>query len=174
MGVSGRILSGFWVFLCTFYGGLHGFRTFFLLLLTFFDLLGAILTLYGPYRTFFGPKWEHFGVCLDHFWVDSGHLVIILASFWHHFGVVLGSFWLRFRPFWALFEPLLLVGPFLGHFSPCLCHGYGHSAFFLVMFRGVGCKIKQNDARKGKNMQISAKIHQKYAKLCKNKPLFRL
>ena len=30
----------------------------------------------------------------------------------------------------------------------------------------------QNDAREGKNNQIPAKIQQKYAKLCKNKPFF--
>ena len=40
------------------------------------------------------------------------------------------------------------------------------------MFREVDCKIRQNDAREGKTMQISAKIHQKYAKLCKNKHFF--
>ena len=32
------------------------------------------------------------------------------------------------------------------------------------MFCEVDCEIKQNDAREGKNMQISAKINQKYAK----------
>ena len=42
----------------------------------------------------------------------------------------------------------------------------------FVMFWEIDCKIKENDAREGKNMQISAKIHQKYAKLCKNKPFF--
>ena len=40
------------------------------------------------------------------------------------------------------------------------------------MFCEVDGEIKQNDAREGKNMQISAKYHQKYAKLCKNKPFF--
>ena len=40
------------------------------------------------------------------------------------------------------------------------------------MLCDVDCKSKQNDAREDKNMQISAKIHQKYAKLCKNKPFF--
>ena len=41
-----------------------------------------------------------------------------------------------------------------------------------MTFCEIDCKIKQNDEREGKNMQISAKIHQKYAKLCKNKPFF--
>ena len=40
------------------------------------------------------------------------------------------------------------------------------------MFCEIDCKIKQNDAREGKSMQISAKIHRKYAKLCKNEPFF--
>ena len=69
-------------------------------------------------------------------------------------------------PFWALF------GPFLGHFSPFLGHFLRSFCGFLVTFCEVDCKIKQNDEREGKNMQISAKINQKYAKLCKNKPFF--
>ena len=40
------------------------------------------------------------------------------------------------------------------------------------MIRDVDSKFEKNDARVGKNMQIPAKIHQKYAKLCKNKPFF--
>ena len=44
-------------------------------------------------------------------------------------------------------------------------------AIFSAMFWEVDCKIKQNDAREGKNVQISAKIHQNDAKLCKSKPI---
>ena len=41
------------------------------------------------------------------------------------------------------------------------------------MFWEVECKIKQNDAREGKNMQNSSVIHKKkYAKVCKNKHFF--
>ena len=40
------------------------------------------------------------------------------------------------------------------------------------MFWDVDCTIQQNDATEGKNMQISAKIYQNYAKLGKNKPFF--
>ena len=43
---------------------------------------------------------------------------------------------------------------------------------FLVMFWDFDCNTKQNDARECKSMQISAKIHQNYAILCKNKPPF--
>ena len=38
------------------------------------------------------------------------------------------------------------------------------------MFWEADCSIKQNDASEGKNMQISAKIHQKYANFCQNSP----
>ena len=51
-------------------------------------------------------------------------------------------------------------------FSPFLGHFYGHFEVFLMMFWEVDCKMKQNDAREGKPMEFSAKIHQKYAKLC--------
>ena len=41
------------------------------------------------------------------------------------------------------------------------------------MFCEVVGKIKHNDAREGKHNQIPANFfYQKYAKLCKNKPLF--
>ena len=96
---------------------------------------------------------------MGHFLGRSG---VILGSVRDHFGNVLESFWHRFgvvlTPFWAIFVP------FLGHFRPSLAHFYGH---FLVMFWGVASKIEQNDAKEGKNIQISAKIHQKYAKVCK-------
>ena len=39
------------------------------------------------------------------------------------------------------------------------------------MFWEIECN-KQNDAREGKNMQISAKIHQKYAKSSTNMQRF--
>ena len=42
------------------------------------------------------------------------------------------------------------------------------------MFCEVDCKIKQNDTMEGKNMQIPAKIHQKYAIFVQKQALFRL
>ena len=96
---------------------------------------------------------------LAYLWVFSPG--IVLASFWARFGVVSTTFW---GCFWTILGPF---GPFLGHF-------YGHFAVFWVMFCEVDWKIKQNDAREGKNMPNSANIHQKYAKLCKNKLFFQL
>ena len=64
----------------------------------------------------------------------------------------------------GFFDPVGLFCSFLGHFTVIL-------RFFGDVLE-VDSKIKQNDALESKNMQISAKIHQKYAKLCKNKPLF--
>ena len=52
-------------------------------------------------------------------------------------------------------------GAVLAHF----CRFLRAFCDFLVMFREVDSKIKQNDATEGENIQIFAKIHQKYAKL---------
>ena len=83
-----------------------------------------------------------------------------MASFWHHFGVGLLSFSPHFEPFGAI----------LAYFSPFLRSFCG----FLVTFWEVDCKLKQNDVSEGKNMQISAEIHRTFAKICKNKPFFRI
>ena len=137
-----------------------------------------LLNHFDPFWGCVGPYWDHFGtkigpflgdfwVILDHFWVDPG-------SLWLHLGIILESFWCRFdpilRPFLALFELFLdhfwaILSRFWGRF-------YGHFAIFFVMFWEVECNIQQNDAREGKTMQTSAKIHQIYAKLCKNKLFF--
>ena len=41
-----------------------------------------------------------------------------------------------------------------------------------MTFCEVDCKIKQNDEREGKNMQISAKIHQKICKIVQKQAVF--
>ena len=64
--------------------------------------------------------------------------------------------------FWPYFEALL--GLFLDHSWAILGPFYSHFAGFFGVVCEVACKIKQNDAREGKDMQKFAKIHQKYAK----------
>ena len=119
------------------------------------------------------PKWAKngviFWVILDHFWMDPrslwGHLGIILASF----GLVLVSFWFHSEAFLGV-----IFVPFLGHFSRFLAGFYGFFLLrFLVMFWEVDCKTEQIDAREGKNIQNSAKIHQK-CKIVQKLALFRL
>ena len=116
-----------------------------------------------------GPFWGDFGYFGPFFWVDRrspcGHSGIILASRWHHLGLVLVLFWPHFEaflgPFWATFRP----------FQPIFSRFWW--GLFLRLFGGVLRSWLQNDAKWSKrmqNIQISAKFHQKYAKLCKNKP----
>ena len=119
-----------------------------------------------------GSFWGDFGPCLGRSGVTLGslrdHFGIVLASFWGRFGVVLTPFWGLFGLFLGYFWTIF--GPFLAYF---FWHVYGHFAgVFSVMFCEVDCKFKQNGAREGKHTQISAKIHQKYAKLCKNEHFF--
>ena len=98
-----------------------------------------------------------------------GRSGVTLGSLRDHFGIVLASFWGRFgvvltilRSCWTVFGAILArFGPFLRSFCG-----------FFVVFRDVECNVKQHDAREGENMQIPAKIYQKYAKLCINKLLF--
>ena len=83
---------------------------------------------------------------------------VILGSFWHPCGAVLVSFRLHFQVFLDHFW-----GPF---FTDILR--------FLVEFWEVECNIKRNDAREDKSMQISVKIHENDAKLCKKKAFLRV
>ena len=142
--------------------------------------------IFGPYFTLFRRHWCYFVPPFLFMWHRrhqdlinpmravfeanigpvSGHFRVILASFLGHFGIVLGSLWDHFDISLTAFLPFLTL--FVPHFRPF----YGRFAVFLVMFWEVQCKNKQNDAREGKSMHFSAKFHQDYANLCKNKPLF--
>ena len=112
-------------------------------------------------RTICGWFWGDFGPFL-------GRSGIILASFWHHLGVALVSFWPHLEafvgPFWTIFGPFTLI------FRPFLRSLCG----FLVMFGEIDCKIKQNDAREGKNAKFPAKFTKDMQKFCKNMPFFHL
>ena len=118
--------------------------------LTYLELYSAIFVLFwDQHWTILGDFGPFFLSIRGSFWV---HLGIILASFWHHFEVVLTPF-----------------GPFL----TILAHFWAFLPPFCVFFCDVSevkCNIKQRGKREVKNMQNSAKIHQKYAKLCENKP----
>ena len=106
----------------------------------------------------------------DHFWGDFGPFAGgDPGSLWGHFGIVLAScpmcFGVVLTPFVAF------LGYSLGAFWTVFVAHF--QAIFTVILRffydvlEVEFKIKQNNAREGKNMQTSAKICQKYAKLCK-------
>ena len=60
--------------------------------------------------------------------------------------------------FWPYFEALL--GLFLDHSWAILGPFYSHFAVLFGVVCEVACKIKQNDAREGKDMQNFAKRHQ--------------
>ena len=166
MGASGRVLSVFWVFFnALLWRSGCLLNVFFLLLLTFFDLFWAIFDLSGAIGghvwAISGPKWDvgWFGPIWIIFGSIRGHFVVTLGSFWHRFGVFLGRFQTIFRSFQHI----------LGHFFRPFCD-------FLLMFCEVDCKIKKNDARKGKNMQNFCQNSPKLWKIVKkkNKPPFRL
>ena len=126
--------------------------------MTFFDRFKPFFTLSG---------WGilgHFGTKIGSFW---GHFGIVVASF---SGIILGSFWCCFDPILRHLGALFRL--FFDHFLRSYLRSF--CSFFLEMFCEVDCKIKQYDAREGKNMQNSAKIHQNYAKLStkKTRPFF--
>ena len=112
------------------------------------------------FLTLFEYVSPHLGLCGTIFGVILGHL---LGAIRGHFGATLASFWHHVRWFWLGYSLGAFWTVFVAHFQ----------AIFTVILRffydvlEVEFKIKQNNARKGKNMQTSAKIRQKYAKLCK-------
>ena len=124
VGISGSILSWFWVFLCNLWRSGWLFEGLFCFFWPVFDRFGVIFDpicyldrggdrgYIGHFGLFLGQKIGHLGVILDDFLGRSG---VTLGSFWHHFGVVLVSFLI---PFWGL------CGPFFGG------HFYGHFAIF--------------------------------------------
>ena len=129
---------------------------------------------------FFRPKGTKKGTKNRSFLGDFGPFLgwsgITLGSLRDDFGIILARFGVVLIPFWGLFLSIfgLFFGPFWGilaqfwPFPRSFCE-----FFFLAMFWEVVRKNKPNDAREGKHMQISVKIHQKYAKLCKKKkPVF--
>ena len=128
---------------------------------------------------------DHFETEIGSFWGDFGPFlgrsVITLRSLRDHVGIVLASFWGRFgvvfRYFVTLFRGLLGVrfGLFFDHFWAISAHSWPFLRSFcdfLVVFWEVDGKIKQNDTRERKNMQISAKIHKYYTNLGKKASLF--
>ena len=154
-----RILSGFWMYLCTFMKDYMTFERFLLLLLTFFD---PFLTLSGAIL------WA----ILKPFWVDPvslwGHLGIILASFRARFGVVSTPFWYTLRLFGGLFWT------FLGHFRTVLANGYGHFASFGWCFGKLTAtfsKMMQNMAKICKFLPKFTKMMQNYPKMNPFSPL---
>ena len=74
-------------------------------------------------------------------------------------GIISGSFWGSF------------LGPFLGHFCPFWARSF---CGFLMIFWGVECKIKQNDAKEGKTKQKSANLQQGEALLTVFRPFLGL
>ena len=168
-------LEVFWVDFECFYAFL--WRSTWLLnvfVLVTFDLFWPLLTFLWPYLGRYGAISGPFRDQNRPFWGDVeafffgpflGRSGVIWGSLRNHFGIVLASFSGRFgvvlRPFWGFFWTYF--GPFLRSFCDR-----------LVMFWEVECNIQKNDAIEGKNMQLSAKVHRKYAKLCKSKPFFRL
>ena len=104
----------------------------------------------GPH--YFWPFWPFW----SHFWPYPGlYRAFLGRNFWCRFSVVL-------TPFWAL------LGPFLSRFWTPFWTVFARLRVF-GMFWEANCKIKHNDARKGTTMQLSAKMHRNYAKLCKNR-----
>ena len=72
------------------------------------------------------------------------------------------------RAFGALFELFLdLFGPFSPILGVIFTVIFG---IFFVMFCEVDCKIKQNYARQGENMQISAKFNKNMQHCAKASP----
>ena len=107
----------------------------------------------GPH--YFWPFWPFW----SHFWPYPGlYRAFLGRNFWCRFSVVL-------TPFWAL------LGPFLSRFWTPFWTVFARLRVF-GMFWEANCKIKHNDARKGTIVQLSAKMHQNYTKLCKNRWVF--
>ena len=117
----------------------------------------------------FGTKVGHLGIILDSFgWSFLGHFVIILAYFWHRFVAVFVSVWPHF---WVFFGPLFVhLWALFARFFWAI---FTFILRFLGWFRSVPCEIEQNDATLYETMQISAKVHQNYAKASPFSPIKR-
>ena len=155
VGVFGRILSGFWVFYALFWRRrwlLNGFL--FRHYRHFCSFLGHFWPFGGYKGPFLGPKWGHFGRIWTIFGSIRRHFGATQWSCCHRLGLILGRFGVVLTTVWGLFGPIF--EPFLRSFCD-----------FLWCFGKLDTKFT-----KGKKMQFSAKVHQNYAKLCKNMPLF--
>ena len=146
-----------------FYEGQDGFWTVLSHYLHFFAVFGPCLAHFGPYKCHFGTKIRSFlGSFLGRSGVTWGHSGIlfatVLASFCGHFGAVFTTFLRPFSAhcghFWAIFSVIF--------------------AGFLEMFWDLQRKIEQKWCKWGQKYANFRKIHQSYAKLCKNMPLFAL
>ena len=122
VGVSWSMLSGFWVFLCTFMKVCMTYERFcyFWHFWPFWGLFGAkTWSKWDQNWTKIGPKLDQNRSVLGDLWPFLGRSRVILGSLRDHFGIILGSFWCRFDPilrhllgrFWAFF-----LGTFLGPF----------------------------------------------------------
>ena len=115
----------------------------------------VVYDIFGPFCVIQGPCWDQNGIILgvlDDFGSFLGHSGVNLQSFWHHFLGRSGD----------VFDPIS------GSFRAIFAHFWG-AILQKKKKKGFGkfsANLRKNDAREDKNMQISAKIHQIWAKLC--------
>ena len=138
----------------------------------FWPDLGLDRTFLEHFRTKIGSLWGDLAPFLVRSGVVAGSLkdrfAIVLASFRARFRVVLSRFWVLFGPFSAHFFVLPILEQLF----------WSYCGFFFVLFWWCFGKLTVTSSdmmeEKWKNMQILAKLHQDYAKLCKSKRFLRL
>ena len=113
------------------------------------DIFLFFLCFFLPFWAIKGQFWDENVTIWHQLWTTFGSIRC-------HLGVTWGSFWHRSVSFWPHFEACL------DHFGLCWTILRSFCRLFMGMFWEVEWKVRKNDAREGKHMQISAKIHQKY------------